>query len=171
MPVIPVVCAQRSEEARVRAVFEETDVDQSGLLDEEEISALLPVLATHTDGPAAAEALAGPLATHLSGVADRGDVAAALQALLASCDPEARWVALLKCMHQEMLAPAVLEMRLALGPSGLQFKDLRGAWRLAVRFGVETVSVAHLKGEMAAMNFHYVVDEFPLSTHQACARA
>jgi transcription initiation factor TFIID subunit TAF12 len=36
-----VMCAQRSEEARVRAVFEETDVDQSGLLDEEEISALL----------------------------------------------------------------------------------------------------------------------------------
>ena len=30
----------------------------------------------------------------------------------------------------------------------LHYKDVRGAWRLAVTFGAETVTVRHIKSEM-----------------------
>ena len=126
------------------------------------ISKLIPVLARHVDGEEAAEALLAPLAAHLDGVADRGDLAAALQAFLSTCDAEAGWVQLLKCMHQEMLAPAVIEMHEQLG-GALGFKDLRGAWRLTVHFGTESVTVTQHKGETSLspapedfFKFHWV---------------
>ena len=186
------------------------------------ICALLPVLAAHTDGAAAAEALAAPLATHLGcdfGVS--GDLAAAVQALLTTVDPEAvkharpgpgtpgrlggapgparsechppprlahaaaaaqtrthknslgialaprshpsarldvsrlldvccgqGWVGLLKTIHQEMLAPAVIDLRTKLMDAP-PFKDQRGAWRVAVALSDESITVTHLKGEVA----------------------
>ena len=59
---------------------------------------------------------------------------------------------LLKCMQQEILAPAVISMHEDLslnagGEAAFAFKDLRGAWRLGVRFLPESVTVTHFKGE------------------------
>ena len=113
------------------------------------IAGLLPVLATNADGPDAAKALTKPISKHLPAeLADNSDVAHHLQSLLASCDQVTAWTRLLKCMHQEMLAPAIIEMHEQIGQAA-PFKDLRGAWRLGVRFGAETVTVTHYKGEVA----------------------
>ena len=90
----------------------------------DEIARLVPALAMQLDGPAIAAALAAPLATDVTA---EGEVAMGLQRFLSASNQDAGWVRVLKCMHQEMLAPAVVRLRLAMHAEGVNYKDARGA--------------------------------------------
>lgn len=111
-----------------------------------ELRTLLCVLARHMDGAEAAEELSAVLAEHLP--EERcGDVAHALQILLQGYgDDHLGWCRLLKCMHQEILAPAVVDMRMDLCER-LAYKDVRGAWVLQIHFGADAINIRHIKGE------------------------
>jgi len=90
---------------------------------------------------------------------ESGDVAASFRSfLLESLIPdEALSIQVLKCVHQEMIFPAVSALRNSIY-TVLPYKDIKGEWRVAIDIGVDHITVSHRKWEQThehdAVKYH-----------------
>jgi len=77
-----------------------------------------------------------------------GDVAMQLRAFLleSGLPEEALSVQVLKCVHQEMLFPAVSALRNSIYTI-FPYRDVRGEWRVHIEIGADKITVAHKKWE------------------------
>jgi len=110
------------------------------------LRSLMLALATELDPPAVPTIIEEKLPEYLH--AQTGDVAEGLRSfLLESGMPEhAICVQILKCIHQELIFPAVSSLRNSIY-TVLPYKDIKGEWRVAVDIGVDSVKVTHRKWE------------------------
>merc|ERR1712039_821902 len=92
---------------------------------------------------------------------ETGDVAVAMKALLndSNVGEESATVQVLKCIHQEIIHPAVVALRDSIY-AALPYKDIRGEWRVRVDIGAEQIQVCHQKWEQTHR------DEDPLRFHK-----
>lgn len=79
---------------------------------------------------------------------ESGDVAASLRSFLleANIPEDALSIKVLKCVHQEMIFPAVSALRNSIY-TVLPYKDIKGEWRVAVDIGADRITVSHKKWE------------------------
>lgn len=107
---------------------------------------LMLSLAARLDGPAVVRIIEERLPDYLN--PSIGDVAGSLRHfLLESGLPEtALFVQIFKAIHQEMIFPAVYALKTSIGTK-LQYKDMKGEWRVRVDIAPHEIRVSHLKWE------------------------
>jgi len=82
--------------------------------------------------------------------ADTGDVAASLRSFLleSGMPEEALAVQVLKCIHQEMIFPAVTQLRTSIYTIK-PYKDVKGEWRVLIEIRDDKIVISHKKWEQA----------------------
>ena len=128
-----------------------------------EMQLLIPTLARNLDGEQAAAKLEPALRSYLGPSApaaggggaaaaessQKSDTAGALQRFLADTsvvDPDSGWARVLKCVQQEMVAPAVVALRESVYEEQ-KYRDVRGTWKISCVFMRDSVIVRHRKWE------------------------
>ena len=103
------------------------------------IRSLLLALSRTLDGEAAAQVIETVLPRLLP--QDTGDVAGQLSLLLAEGLAEGSITAkVLKCIHQEIIFPAVSQLRFSIY-TVLPYKDCKGEWRVRVELSPDCIKV------------------------------